>query len=69
MKSYVWPICIDYNNRFISLLYLVYFSFRSLGSEPLIKYFQNREAERFSIEEIDKDESDDADLESISRVK
>jgi len=51
-------------------LYFIWYIFRSvLWVANLFKYFQNREAERFSIEEIDKDESDDADLESISRVK
>lgn len=53
-------------------LFLIwYFFYRSLlwVAEPLIKYFEGREAERFSIEDIDKDEFDDNDLESIPKSK
>ena len=54
------------------ILYLLgYLFFRSLlwVAEPLIEYFQDREAERFSIEDIDKNEFDDADLETIPKNK
>ena len=48
-----------------------YLFFRSLlwVAEPLIEYFESREAERFSIEDIDKDEFEEADLESIPKSK
>ena len=48
-----------------------YLFFRSLlwVAEPLIEYFESREAERFSIEDIDKDEFNDSDLESIPKSK
>jgi len=48
-----------------------YLFFRSLVwvAEPLIEYFEGREAEQFSIAEIDKDEFDDSDLESIPKSK
>lgn len=51
--------------------FIWYLFFRSLFwiAEPLIKYFENREAEQFSIEDIDKDEFDDTDLESIPKSK
>jgi len=58
---------------FISLfIYLIwYIFFRSVlwVAEPLIEYFESREAERFWIEDIDKDEFDDSDLESIPKSK
>jgi len=53
-------------------IYLIwYLFFRSLlwVAEPLIKYFESRKAKRFSIEDIDKNEFDDADLESIPKSK
>jgi len=53
-------------------LYLIwYLFFRSIlwVAEPLIEHFENKEAERFSIEDIDKDEFDDNDLEGISKNK
>jgi len=53
-------------------LYIIwYIFFRSLiwVLKPLIEYFENREAERFSIEDIDKDEFNDSDLESIPKSK
>ena len=53
------------------LWFIWYLFFRSLLwiAEPLIKYFESRKAERFSIEDIDKDEFDDSDLESIPKSK
>ena len=58
---------------FISLfIYLIwYIFFRSVlwVAEPLIEYFEGRETERFWIEDIDKDEFDDNDLESIPKSK
>ena len=53
------------------LWFIWYLFFRSLlwVAEPLIEYFEGREAERFSIEDIDKDEFDDTDLESIPKSK
>jgi len=48
-----------------------YLFFRSLlwVAEPLIKHFEDREAERFTIEDINKDEFDDRDLEDIPKGK
>lgn len=37
--------------------------------EPLVEYMEGREAERFIIEEIDKDEFDDSDIEKIPKKK
>ena len=54
------------------ILYLLgYIFFRSVlwVAEPLIEYFEGREAERFWIEDIDKDEFNDSDLESIPKSK
>jgi hypothetical protein len=51
--------------------FIWYLFFRSLlwVVEPLIEYFEVRDAERFSIEDIDKDEFDDSDVESIPKSK
>jgi len=58
---------------FIGLIiyFIWYFFIRSIlwAAEPLIKYFESREAERFSIEDIDKDWFDDNDLENIPKSK
>jgi len=56
---------------FLIIYLLGYLFFRSLlwVAEPLIEYFESRKAERFSIEDIDKDEFDDSDLESIPKSK
>jgi len=53
------------------LWFIWYLFFRSLLwiAEPLIEYFESREVERFSIEDIDKDKFDDNDLESIPKSK
>ena len=53
------------------LWFIWYLFFRSVlwVAEPLIDYFEGREAERFSIDDIDKDEFDDNDLENIPKNK
>jgi len=53
------------------LWFIWYIFFRSVlwVAEPLIEYFEGREAERFWIEDIDKDEFNDSDLESIPKSK
>jgi hypothetical protein len=54
---------------FLWLIWYLFFRSILWVAEPLIEYFEGREAERFSIEDIDKDEFDDSDLESIPKRK
>jgi len=54
---------------FLWLIWYLFFRSILWVAEPLIEHFENKEAERFSIEDIDKDEFDDADLESIPESK
>ena len=53
------------------LWFLWYLFFRSIlwVAQPLIEYFEDKDAEQFSIEDIGKDEFDDSDLESIPKSK
>ena len=54
------------------LIYLIwYLFFRSVlwVCEPLIEYMKDREAERFAVKDIDKDELEEADLEEIPRSR
>lgn len=53
-------------------LYLIwYLFFRSLlwVAEPLVEYFDNRDAEKFVIEDIDKDKFNGSNLEGITKRK
>lgn len=54
---------------FLWLLWYLFFRSVLWVAEPLIEYFEGRKAERFSIEDIEKDEFDDADLENIPKSK
>ena len=54
------------------LIYLIwYLFFRSVlwVCEPLIEYMKDREAERFAVKDIEKDELEETDLEEISKSK
>lgn len=54
---------------FLWLIWYLFFRSVLWVAEPLIEYFEDKEAERFSIEDIDKDEFDDSDLENIPKSK
>lgn len=54
---------------FLWLIWYLFFRSILWVAEPLIEYFEGREAERFSVEDIDKDEFDDSDLENIPKSK
>ena len=54
---------------FLWFIWYLFFCSLLWVAEPLIKYFESREAERFWIEGIDKDDFDEADLESIPKNK
>lgn len=58
-----------FTGLFLWLIWYLFFRSVFWVAAPLIEYFKDREAERFSLEDIEQDEFDENDLEGIPKSK